>query len=181
MSCGIFWKKTARIPSSIFERCEAIRCLREIAPKAAAAIKKASDGCLKIWSRGPDLNRRPPGYEPGELPDCSTPHYVSPKGQKEILLRLHADRNAFAFFIARRHDFFINILAAILHRQVERPCDLQPKPGKNPAETRADQICGRVLRPLPPLWTPAFASTTDRMGPGVPNRKNTPACRFSHT
>ena len=26
------------------------------------------------WSRGPDLNRQPPGYEPDELPDCSTPH-----------------------------------------------------------------------------------------------------------
>src|SRR5882724_1630983 len=24
-------------------------------------------------SRGQDLNLRPPGYEPGELPDCSTP------------------------------------------------------------------------------------------------------------
>ena len=27
-------------------------------------------GCQ--W-RGPDLNRRPRGYEPRELPDCSTP------------------------------------------------------------------------------------------------------------
>ena len=32
----------------------------------------ASD--LGFWSREPDLNRRPPGYEPGELPDCSIPH-----------------------------------------------------------------------------------------------------------
>ena len=25
-----------------------------------------------IWVQGPDLNRGPSGYEPDELPDCST-------------------------------------------------------------------------------------------------------------
>ena len=29
-----------------------------------------------VWLRGPDLNQRPLGYEPNELPDCSTPRYV---------------------------------------------------------------------------------------------------------
>ena len=27
------------------------------------------------WLRGLDLNQRPLGYEPNELPDCSTPHW----------------------------------------------------------------------------------------------------------
>ena len=29
-----------------------------------------------LWVQGPDLNRRPPGYEPDELPDCSTLRYI---------------------------------------------------------------------------------------------------------
>jgi hypothetical protein len=28
-----------------------------------------------IWLRGLDLNQRPLGYEPNELPGCSTPHF----------------------------------------------------------------------------------------------------------
>ena len=33
--------------------------------------------CFIIWLRGPDLNRRPSGYEPDELPSCSTPRLMA--------------------------------------------------------------------------------------------------------
>jgi hypothetical protein len=32
------------------------------------------------WLRGVDLNHRPLGYEPNELPDCSTPHFHDSNG-----------------------------------------------------------------------------------------------------
>jgi hypothetical protein len=31
-----------------------------------------------VWLRGLDLNQRPSGYEPDELPSCSTPRLRSP-------------------------------------------------------------------------------------------------------
>ena len=33
------------------------------------------DTVVNFWLRGKDLNQRPPGYGPDELPDCSTPRY----------------------------------------------------------------------------------------------------------
>jgi hypothetical protein len=38
--------------------------------------RKSSIGKAENWLRGRDLNPRPLGYEPNELPDCSTPRHV---------------------------------------------------------------------------------------------------------
>jgi hypothetical protein len=37
--------------------------------------RKRRRGASGGWLRGVDLNHRPLGYEPNELPDCSTPHF----------------------------------------------------------------------------------------------------------
>ena len=38
-------------------------------------------GVSAKWLRGSDLNRRPLGYEPNELPGCSTPQLDSNKAR----------------------------------------------------------------------------------------------------
>ena len=46
---------------------------KKIAVETVAARQNRS--LLEIWLRGRDLNPRPSGYEPDELPGCSTPHF----------------------------------------------------------------------------------------------------------
>src|SRR6266508_1636040 len=75
-------RSTTELRWIAFGECGAYSC---VAIRAGQALlwgqKKTARAAFvrKNWLRGLDLNQRPSGYEPDELPGCSTPrfHYVA--------------------------------------------------------------------------------------------------------
>ncbi len=55
-----------------------------------SAIRFLSSGAKSLgtkskgWLRGLDLNQRPLGYEPNELPDCSTPRLILSRYERPV-------------------------------------------------------------------------------------------------
>ena len=75
------------------------------------------------WSRGLDLNQRPPGYEPGELPDCSTPHYVCSQLKIFANKKPHFTPVSTFYAIAFFNIHEVCILHVLCNNTAHIPCD----------------------------------------------------------
>src|SRR2546423_12711729 len=91
-----------------------------------------SEAHASRWWRGQDLNLRPSGYEPDELPDCSTPrrtrHGTGRDGERQSALSAPARRGS-----DLRND-------ADLLQEAQRVPDL-PGLGDLPAAHAVDRDC----------------------------------------
>ncbi len=63
----------------------AMKCRQQLGNRRKKAPTRRA--FLSLWLRGPDLNQRPLGYEPNELPDCSTPRQIHHYGTTRLLKR----------------------------------------------------------------------------------------------
>ena len=101
------------------------------APNAKRSLRRTiAAGC--DWLRGRDLNPRPLGYEPNELPDCSTPRHLPCYSPKEYHGRSSIDNreDELSWFdeaeFTTRHLFYRPWIAAESVRAVPQLSVLGP-------------------------------------------------------
>ena len=76
----------------MLNRYEEERSSRRLARCVVPYLSHGTFASLEIWLRGRDLNPRPLGYEPNELPDCSTPRHLREEPQCSIHICTTASR-----------------------------------------------------------------------------------------
>ena len=76
--------QTSGNPTVVWAHCMLPATNRE-SPTGNSEERNKTYTSERWWLRGLDLNQRPSGYEPDELPDCSTPRHLVIDAQDYLL------------------------------------------------------------------------------------------------